>query len=226
MFYWAIYGNNLLMITAYLFSYILNTNIKSRVAEIENIKLKEENIAAELASLKEQISPHFFFNTLSSLSTVIRLQTKEDSLEFVENLSNVYRYILESSEQNLVKLEDEINFIEDYFYLLKNRFGDKIELEKDISSDYNNTFIPPMALQLLVENAIQHNVISNESHLIISLQIDKKYIVVSNNFQKKPSSENFGVGLANLVKRYKLITNKDIIIEQQEKSFTVKLPVI
>lgn len=199
---------------------------KIKTAEIENIQLKEEKMRAELSSLKEQISPHFFFNTLNSLGAVIRTENKSDSLDFVENMSRVYRYILESNQHDLVKLEDEIEFLNAYYFLLKKRFGNKLVLKIDISPDLSETSIPPMALQLLVENAIQHNIITNSSPLTINIYAENGLICVKNYLQKKAGNESMGIGLPNLLKRYQFIANKDIFINESEGSFIVKLPII
>ena len=185
-----------------------------------------ETLKAELASLKEQISPHFFFNTLSSLSSIIRLNGKNESLKFLDKMSQVYRYILESNQNDLVKLKDEIEFLNAYFFLLRKRFGEKLILEIEISPDLNETYIPPMALQLLVENAFQHNTITNSAPLKIKIFNKNGMICVQNNLQKKKSSESFGIGLPNLLKRYQLIAGKEIIINKNTSIFSVKIPVI
>jgi len=218
--------NLFVFIFALLFAYILILIEKIRTSELDNARLKEERIKAELASLKEQISPHFLFNTLNSLSSVIRLSDKNESLKFVDKMSQVYRYILESNQQDLVKIKDELEFLDAYFFLLEKRFGTKLVLEMDISPDLYETSIPPMAMQLLVENVIQHNTITNSSPLTIKIFDQNSMIIVQNNLQKKTAGESFGIGLANLMKRYKLIAGKEIIINNSANSFIVKLPVI
>ena len=220
------YVNSYTIFIAYVFAYIMNLYKKSKTAEIESIKLKEEKMRAELASLKEQISPHFFFNTLSSLSSIIRLNEKNESLEFVDNLSEVYRYILESNQNDLVKLKDELEFLNAYLFLLDKRFGKKLILEVDISPGLYETSIPPMALQLLAENAIQHNTITSLAPLKIRIFTENDMICVQNNLQKKVPGESMGIGLPNLVKRYQLIASKEIIINENTNNFSVKLPII
>jgi len=218
--------NLFVFIFALLFAYILILIEKNRTAELDYARLKEEKIKAELVSLKEQISPHFLFNTLNSLSSVIRLSDKNESLKFVDKMSQVYRYILESNRQDLVKIKDEIEFLGAYFFLLEKRFGKKLVLEMDISPGLYETFIPPMAMQLPVENVFQHNTITNSSPLTIKIFDKDKMIWIQNNLQKKKGSESFGIGLANLMKRYRLIAGKEIIIKENTDSFIVKLPVI
>ncbi len=224
--YKIFYINNFPVIIALGFAYVLSLYQKSKTAEIETIQLKEEKMRAELGSLKEQISPHFFFNILNSLGAVIRTENKSDSLDFVENMSRVYRYILESNQHDLVKLKDEIEFLNAYYFLLKKRFGNKLVLKINISPDLSETSIPPMALQLLVENAIQHNMITNSSPLKINVYAENSMICVKNNLQKKAGYESMGIGLPNLLKRYQFIANKDILIDESEESFVVKLPII
>jgi len=220
------YINNFPVFIALGFAYVLSLYQKSKKTEIENVQLKEEKMRAELSSLKEQISPHFFFNTLNSLGAVIRTETKSESLDFVENMSRVYRYILESNQHDLVKLKDEIEFLNAYYFLLKKRFEKKLILEIDISPDLYETSIPPMALQLLVENAIQHNMITNSSPLKINIYDENGMICVQNNLQKKVGNESMGIGLPNLLKRYQLIADRDILINEIEDSFIVELPII
>ncbi len=199
---------------------------KIKTAELENIRLRQEKSNAELAALKEQVSPHFFFNTLNTLSSVIRTEEKTDSLQFVDNLSQVYRYILESHQNDLVKLKDEIEFLNAYFFLLGKRFEKKLVLDIKLSPNVLKTSIPPMSLQMLVENAIQHNTMTMSKPLKIRIFDENNMICVQNNLQKKTSSESMGIGLSNLLKRYQLITGRDIVINENIQSFIVKLPVI
>jgi sensor histidine kinase YesM len=207
-----------------LVSYILNLINRTKISEIENARLKEKVMASQLASLKEQVNPHFLFNTLNSLSSVIRQDEKEKSLEFVDRLALVYRYILASQEKNLININEELKFINDYVYLLKTRFNDKLQVVVDEMDSNKQAVVPPLALQLLVENAVHHNVMSTMSPLIIEITFERENIVVRNNLKKKSSSESFGIGLANLSKRYDLIAQKDIKIIETEAFFTVKLP--
>jgi sensor histidine kinase YesM len=222
----SLYKNGYIGLTAFAFSYILILNQRSKTAEIENVRLKEEKVKAELASLKEQISPHFFFNTLSSLSAMIRLNDKKESLEFVDKMSQVYRYILESGKRDLVKLKEEVEFLKSYFFLIEKRFGKQLILNITIDPALHETLIPSMALQVLVENAIQHNSKTNSSPLTISVYNENDTINVQNNLQKNNGGESMGIGLPNLMKRYQLIADKEIIIDERDELFTVKLPII
>lgn len=212
---------------AVLMAYVLSLLTRTRIVEIENAKLKEENISSQLKSLKDQINPHFLFNTLNTLSSIIRLESKEEGLKFVQGLSSVYRYILESDKNNLVTIQHELEFLDSYLYMLKKRFDDKLLVMVEISPNQLQNLIPPMAIQTLIENAIKHNEVSTASPLKIKIYNEDGYIVVRNNLQeKKNDQENLGLGLPNLLKRYRLLTGKDIIIQQDNNSFVVKIPIV
>lgn len=210
---------------AILIANLLKLMRKMKIAEQENIRLVEEKSKAELCALKEQISPHFFFNTLSSLITVVRNEKKEVGIEFIQEMSKTYRYTL-ASKQNMVSLKEELEFLQSYIFLLKKRFGEKLMVNLEISNNNFQSLIPPMSLQLLVENAIRHNVITHTSPLTIKVFIENNMICVKNNLQEKESSDSFGIGLQNLANRYRLLAQKDIIIAKDEHSFSVKLPLL
>ncbi|MFC1556653.1 sensor histidine kinase [candidate division KSB1 bacterium] len=199
---------------------------KIRTSELENIRLKEERTKAELASLKEQISPHFFFNTLNSLSSVIRTEEKNESLDFVENMSQVYRYILDSNSNDTVKISEELEFLDAYSFLLKKRFGDNLEVKIDIDEAVKEHRIPPMALQVLIENTVKHNKLVKAKPIVFSVESREDYLYVQNNVNKKKAEEGYGVGLANLSRRYKMIADREIEIKGNDDRFLVKLPVI
>ncbi|GAH05080.1 unnamed protein product, partial [marine sediment metagenome] len=199
---------------------------KMRIAEQENLQLIEEKSKAELSALKEQISPHFFFNTLSTLSSIVRNEKKEVGLEFIGEISKTYQYTL-ATKQDLVTLKEEMAFLESYVFLLKRRFGDKLSFSQELPVDLLPLKIPPMSLQLLVENAIQHNVITKETPLHIRIFAEKEMVCVENNLQEKESGvDSFGIGLQNLSNRYRLLSQKDIIITKDKQKFGVKLPLL
>jgi hypothetical protein len=211
---------------SFVSGYILFLIIKSKIIEIENLKLRRENIEAQFKTLKDQLNPHFLFNTLNSLSSVIRLSDKQESLTFVDKMSEVYRYILESNEYKLISIERELNFLNAYLFLLQKRFGSNLEIEINIDEFVKSFFIPPMTLQILVENAVKHNKVISISHLKISIYNLGDYLIITNNLQKKLSKEGYGIGLGNLRNRYKLISDGEIIITEADNNFTVKLPII
>jgi len=199
---------------------------KIKTAEMENIRLQEERAKAELASLKEQISPHFFFNTLNALSSVIRTEKKSDSLDFVENMSQVYRYILDSESTDTVTIAEELEFLDAYSHLLKKRFGDNLQIEINIDEQVKKQKIPPMALQILIENVVKHNKLSSENPIHFSIENRMDYLYIQNNVNKKNSAGGHGVGLANLNKRYRVIADCEIEIKETKDNFLVILPII
>lgn len=198
---------------------------KMQQAQAENIRLAEEKSRAELSALKEQLSPHFFFNTLSTLSSIVRNSKKEDALTFIERMSQTYRYTL-SIKKNLVKVGEEMDFLNDYVFLLQERYGDKLVYINEVDEAFYNSYLPPMSLQLLAENAIRHNIITRENPLIIRVYTDDGNICIENNLNEKPSEGSLGIGLKNLSDRYRLLAEKDIVISKKNGKFIVKLPLI
>ena len=188
-------------------------------------KLREEKLIFQNETLKNQVNPHFLFNSLNTLSALVSTQP-EVAEEFINRLSSIYRYILENSSKDRVPLAVEISFISDYFYLHKIRDDGKIQLEILIN-DPDNYEILPVSLQILVENAVKHNKATRESPLKISIYIENKHVVVKNNLQKMgvnlPSTK---IGLKNLAQRVNLITGKVLIIEETNTDFIVKIPLL
>jgi sensor histidine kinase YesM len=210
-----------------LIAYALKMIVRSKIIEIENYRLKEENLSIQLKTLQDQVNPHFLFNTLNTLSSVIRLGSKEEGLKFVDDLSNVYRYILDTDMARLTKVRSELKFLESYRYMLEKRFGKNLILKTDISQEVKESLIPPMVFQLLLENAIKHNQISQTTPLLISIVNDNNYIIFSNNINYKPDVGNkLGLGIPNLMKRYELMAAREVIIQQKNSQFIIKLPLI
>lgn len=216
----------LMAVIAYFFSRFMTETEKKNEILIENEQLKHENLLVQLTSLKNQLNPHFLFNSLNTLSWLIN-EDKAKSQRYLQKLSQVLRYSLSMQEQSLASLKEELALVENYIFLLKMRFGDNLNVTTKVESPASFQ-IPPLSLQLLIENAIKHNVISsvNPLEVNIELQLADKTIGVSNSLQLKPNSEGTGIGLANLNQRFKLLTNKEIEIKQNETSFCVILPLI
>ncbi|MEO6685071.1 MAG: histidine kinase, partial [Dyadobacter sp.] len=189
--------------------------------------LEKENIKAHFNALKNQVSPHFLFNNFSVLSTLIETD-KEVSIEFVSRLSQAYRYILEQSDFDQIKLHTEIEFLETYMFLLKTRFEDKINLKIQLSDKQTDSyFIVPLTLQLLVENAVKHNQMSVANPLVITISIEDDLLIVRNPIQLREVTEaSTGIGLNNIINRYKLLVNKPVFVENIENQFVVKIPLI
>ena len=194
--------------------------------EIENYKRISSQ--AQLQSLKNQINPHFLFNNLSVLSELITVDSTA-SEEFVKQFAKVYRYVLNSHEKELVELKYELEFISSYSFLLKTRFSAGLHININVPSFSKEGFILPMAMQMLVENAIKHNVISRFKPLVLDIyEDDNGYLNVRNNLQKKQADdvESTKVGLNNIKKRYEHLGKKQIEIYQNEDEFRVAIPII
>jgi LytS/YehU family sensor histidine kinase len=187
-------------------------------------QLREEKLIFQNETLKNQVNPHFLFNSLNTLSSLISAQP-EIAEEFIQRLSSIYRYILEYSSRERVPLGTELAFIRDYFYLHQIRDDGKIQLE--INAANENSEILPVSLQILVENAIKHNKATRESPLLISIGIENNYVVVRNNLQKMGVQlRSTGIGLKNLSQRINLVSRKELIIEETNSEFIVKIPLL
>lgn len=209
----------------FFISYYLYVWAEKQKNSLEIEKLKQAQLAANLSSLKEQLSPHFLFNTLNTLSSLTKEQPVKD---FVAELASVYRYVLQYRDIDKATLQQEIAFIGSYLYIIKARLEEAIQVELNIDDSVLSTAIPPLTLQLLIENAIKHNVASTNRQLKISIRNEKQeYLVVTNNIQPKSSVPfSTGIGLSNVMQRYHLLFSKEIIIEKSDLFFTVKLPIV
>lgn len=188
-------------------------------------RLREENLIFQNQTLKNQVNPHFLFNSLNTLSSLVNTNP-ELAEQFTDRLAQIYRYILENSPRDSVLLSEELAFINDYFYLHKIRDEDKIDLNIDIP-DTNGYTILPVSLQLLIENALKHNMATRENPLRIKLLLEDKSIAVSNNKQPMATlPQSVGTGLKNLAERVRLSTGKELIIEDNQETFTVKIPLM
>ena len=189
-------------------------------------KLKEQNLIFQNETLKNQVNPHFLFNSLNTLSSLVNTQT-EIANQFIGKLSIIYRYILENSSKVKVPLKEELAFIKDYFYLHEIRSEGKILLSIEIKDDDYNYAILPVSLQLLIENAIKHNMATLEKPLKINIYTEEQNIVVKNNLQKMATQvASTKIGLKNLRERVKLITGKEILVEETTGDYLVKVPLL
>ena len=202
------------------------------VKQTENDQLKKEQLErsraeAELEALKNQIDPHFIFNSLNTLSHLIEDRPGR-ARQFNDNLADVYRYILQNKKRDLVLLREELEFLDDYFSLLKIRFENAVIYELDVSDERKDQYlIPPISLQILMENAIKHNEFTDRTPLVMTLRLKEGTLFFHNAKRqkelRKPSSR---IGLQNLNERYQLITRQSIQIDDEEGSFTVTLPIL
>lgn len=193
----------------------------------ESEQLKKVNLQSQLEGLKGQVNPHFLFNSLNSLSSLIG-DDPDKAEKFLDEMSKVYRYLLRTNEEGLTTLEAEMQFIYSYFHLLKTRYGDGLELETIIDPRYNAYQIPPLTLQMLVENAVKHNMILKNSPLkILIMTTNSGRLVVSNNLQRKDRMVSSNkVGLTNIVNKYRLMKQEEISVRDDGKEFAVVVPLI
>ena len=199
---------------------------ESESEKVRNEQMERAKAEAELEALKNQIDPHFIFNSLNTLSHLIE-EKPAKAKEFNNNMADVYRYILQSKDRDFVLLGEELEFVDNYFSLLKIRFENAVQLSKEIHISLMEQYaILPISLQVLVENTIKHNEFSDARPLIVSILIEDDKIVVQNNFHKKEVKRSSRIGLNNLSERYKLIMSKEIIVEETTDHFTVKLPLL
>ena len=188
-------------------------------------EMKSEKMKMDYTVLQDQINPHFLFNNLSVLKSLI-IYDQKTAVSFTQDFTDVYRYVLKSKENILVELREELKFIESYIALHKERLGDGIDVQYMIDKSGIEKKIAPLTLQLLVENAIKHNIVSKENPLYIEINSDSNFIVIKNNLQLKETSYSTNTGLSNLVKRYELLKGNNIIIEQSDDYFIVKVPLL
>lgn len=196
-----------------------------RKSAVDAERYQKESMTATYESLKNQVNPHFLFNSLNALTNLV-YEDQDKAAKFIKQLSEVYRYVLETRDKELVPIEDELRFLESYTYLQHIRFGDKLRLDNALSTV--QSMVAPLALQMLVENAVKHNEISQDKPLTIRLYSDKEFLIVENTLQRKNNTgeESSGLGLDNIVKRYKFLSDQPVQISEGADLFVVKIPII
>lgn len=210
----------------------LEQTIRERTKELTKantqlLKLQKENLQSQFDVLKQQVNPHFLFNSLNVLTSLIRLEP-ELAEKFTEHLAKVYRYVLENKDNELVTLATEMNFLDAYLFLINIRFMDKVVVNIAIPEAKKNARVIPLAMQLLIENAIKHNAMSKKSPLIIDIFIDENNLLnVVNNLQEREAHmTSTGVGLKNIQNRYKLLNNTLPTFEKSESHFVARIPLV
>lgn len=196
--------------------------------QLEAEKFKKISTQAQLQAVRNQINPHFLFNNLSVLTALIPSDTNA-SMEFVRQFSRVYRYVLKSHEKEIVELDAEMDFIDSYLYLLKKRFGESLQMTVEVDENVRQFYVIPMAMQMLVENAVKHNIVSKNKPLHIRIYLESdQLLIVQNNLQRKNVDEidSTQQGLSNITQRYFFLGYKTLDIEETKEFFTVKLPII
>ena len=213
----------------FVISFFLNAaeflrNWKQTALDAE--RLKKEQMATKYESLKNQVNPHFLFNSLNALTNLV-YEDQDLAADFIRQLSKVYRYVLDTRSKEVVSLETEMKFVESYLFLQRIRFDDKLKVEI-ATKGYEDYMLPPLALQMLLENAIKHNTIAKLEPLTIKIWVKDEMLVVENNLQIKniPLEESSGMGLANIKARYEFLSDKPVLIEQTQEVFRVELPLL
>lgn len=199
---------------------------KTSKKEVVEQKLIAKSANAQFESLKNQLDPHFLFNSLNVLSSLID-ENPRQAQKFTASMSKIYRYVLEQKDKELVTVEDELEFAKTYCELLKTRFEDSVDFVFDVKKEDYRRFVVPLSLQLLLENCIKHNFATSSKPLIIKIYSENDNLCIENNLQvREQIKESSGIGLANIVQRYALLTKKNVFIEKSEDYFKVKLPVL
>lgn len=197
---------------------------KNSLVEVE--RYKTESTQAQLQNLKNQLNPHFLFNNMSILSSLV-YKDQDKAVDFINQLSKVYRYLLDNRNDELVTLDTELTFIKSYVYLLQIRFDKNLVFDIDVAENKLPFLIPPMSLQMLIENAIKHNEVSSENPLSISIVAQNHGLTITNNLQLRSNEEpGSKTGLINIKERYKYYTKEEVKVIQSVKSFVVIIPLL
>jgi len=222
-----------LLLTSIVVTFLINTIYESlylflRLSEtaLETERYKKESIEAQYQNLTSRLNPHFLFNSLNTLTTIVEEDSKK-AVSYIQELSLVYRYVLNSQKNTWTDLPSELKFTNSYINLLRMRFEDNLRIITDICEKHQGYYILPLTIQLLIENAVKHNEISSTHILELKIFCSDEFLIVTNNKQKRnimPASTK--VGLANISERYRFLVNKEVVIEDTETTFTVKIPLV
>lgn len=220
------FRGGLINLTIYIFLYLLYQTYSTQQIKFELEKMKTDHLNAQYELLKQQINPHFLFNSLNTLKSMIDIGD-ESAGDFIVRLSDFYRFTLDNRKLNLIPIKKELAILNAYFFLLTSRFENGIDVRIEIDEEASNSYIPPFTLQLLAENCIKHNIVSVASPLKIRLYCDDGCIILENNFQPKNTpQESAGIGLENIRQRYRHFTEKELVVMRDDNNFIVKLPII
>lgn len=219
--------NIALLISAFLHAKSFMSELsKTSKKEVVEQKLIAKSANAQFESLKNQLDPHFLFNSLNVLSSLID-ENPNQAQKFTASMSKIYRYVLEQKDKELVTVEEEIEFAKTYCELLKTRFENSVDFEFNVEKEDLRKFVVPLSLQLLLENCIKHNFATSSKPLLIKVFSENKTLCIENNLQARELiKESAGIGLANIVQRYALLTKENVFIEKSEDYFKVKLPIL
>lgn len=215
----------LINLIVYMFLHLLFQNYQTQQMGIELERTKAVNLGAQYELLKQQVNPHFLFNSLNTLKSMVDIQDPQSS-DFILKLSDFYRFTLESRKLDLISLREELQILDSYVYLLKARFEDGFILNNNVDQKQYDSAIPPFTLQLLTENCIKHNVVSLDKPLHINLYTEGDFLVIENQIQLKRGVLSTGVGLDNINQRFMHLVHAAIEIDKNETTFKVKIPLI
>lgn len=197
---------------------------RTNLAELE--RFKKENAEFRFEALRSQLNPHFLFNSLNTLSSLVS-ENKDNAQDFIRQLADVYRYILDTKDNDITTLKDELEFANSFINLSKLRFGENLNVNININKEHYSKLIAPLTIQLLVENAIKHNIVSRNKPLTIDIYTEENDLIVKNNLQPKPTKEKSNkLGLRNISNRYDYISDRKIKIISSPDIFMVKIPLI
>lgn len=207
----------------YYIAYLLRMAEVNQRSRLENERLKKENLQARLSLLQEQVSPHFLFNSLGTLQSMINERAPR---QFIQRLADVYRYLLNNRMADLVDLRAELDFARAYLHILQERFEQALFVDIDIAEQYLGMTLPPMTLQVLIENAVKHNVADAEAPLHLQIRAaGTNRLTVSNSLCPRPArGDSLGTGLDNIRERYRLLAGREIEVSQTADAFTVSVP--
>lgn len=224
---WALLAGFIADLLGMGFGMAVQSQSALKQAELEKEKLAKLQLQNELEILKNQVSPHFLFNSLNVLSSLIG-EDPEKAEAFVDRLSKVYRYLLQNNQRSWTTLGTELDFIHAYAYLLNTRYGDAVQLTVTVDEPARRRQLPPLTLQLLVENAVKHNVVHKSRPLFIQILTQGETLCVRNNLQKKARHQvlSHGIGLNNIAEKYRLLQGESILVKEDGESFSVCLPLL
>lgn len=196
-------------------------------SELEMEKFQKESMRSQLATLKNHLDPHFLFNNLNILASLID-KDRDLSQDFLVRFAQVYRTMLLTKVEDLITLEEEMDFIQSYIFLLRTRFEDNIQFEIDISEEAHYSMLPPLTVQLLIENAVKHNIVTDDRPLMISIKANSNKLYIINSLFEKPEDliSKSGTGIQNIKERYRYFTDEPLLFEKNQKEYLVSLPLL
>ena len=232
--FWLMYKDEffktliILFIVVFVYSiidFVIYSYNQMREEEIRSVEMLNNQLNLQFEALKSQLDPHFLFNSLNTISSLLYKDT-EKAEKFIRMFAESYRFIFKQNDQPLIPLKKELDFVQAYNYLLEVRFQEAYELKIDLPESILQSYVPPLSVQMLVENAIKHNLISQTSPLAVEIEADKNYLCVKNNINPlREQPESFRIGIENIKKRYAFFTNDSVLLDKNEY-FKVSLPII